>query len=417
MQHIFNSFLVIDEQPVPKWEKTPDGFLRCRARILAERIMPYAVNEFEEGSLPVNGPDVINMYVSGETLADPAALRSLEGSLVVAGDHAWCDLETVKQYAVGHVVGTPYVQDGYVWCELLITDQDTIDKIVNKELGEISAAYLAESVFEPGEFNGQAYDARQEQLQYNHVAVLPIGHGRAGRDVRIMNKKNQDNKGVIAMPDDKDKDVKVIRERLFRVKLANTGKFINADEETANAVEEESKVSGAKLETTMSELETKNAELAELQAQVEELKGQLSVYKEKLDQLLSEETIEHAAEGMLAEGEEAGEIIENSTIFNEKGEEEPEEKKKEFMNSVRKLHGTKLHSAVLGALGVKTEGMSPEAIRGSFKAQHQICNSMKGKRTVAGTKMFNNGMKMETTVAGDGANRSGHQRLGFGGKK
>ena len=120
----------------------------------------------------------------------------------------------------------------------------------------------------------------------------------------------------------KDDDVKLVK-----VRLKNTGKFIYVNEEGAAAVEEEEKVSGANLESTMSELEGKNEELAAVQSEVEELKGELSVYKEKLDALLSEEAVEHAAEEMVEETGEAEEIIENATFLNEK--EEEDEKKKE----------------------------------------------------------------------------------------
>ena len=71
-----------------------------------------------------------------------------------------------------------------------------------------------------------------------------------------------------------------------------------------------------------------------------------------------------------------------------------DEEKEKFKNSLKKLHGAKLHVAVLNAIGVKTEDMTPEAIRGAFKAQHQIANAMKGKvkpvQKVAGQKMFQN---------------------------
>ena len=153
------------------------------------------------------------------------------------------------------------------------------------------------------------------------------------------------------------------------------------------------------------------AQIAALQAEAEEGKGELSVYKEKLDQLLSEETIEHAAEQMVAEQGEAEEIIENAVIANEKGEED-EKKKEEVKNSLKGLRGTKLHTTVLNALGVKTDGMSADAMRGAFKAQHQIANSLKGKKRVAGAKLMN-GMTQATTEGAKGVERTAAQRMGF----
>ena len=39
----------------PKWEKTEDGFLRCKARVLAERIMEYGRDEIGEVPEEVQG--------------------------------------------------------------------------------------------------------------------------------------------------------------------------------------------------------------------------------------------------------------------------------------------------------------------------------------------------------------------------
>lgn len=212
-------------------------------------------------------------------------------------------------------------------------------------------------------------------------------------------------------------DVKIVR-----VRLGNTGKFVNTDEEGAAAIVAEEQASkeavveaeagsGKKLEELMTQVEDLNAQIAALQAEAEEGKGELSVYKEKLDELLSTEAIEQAAEGMVAESAEAEEIIENAAIVNEKGEEDESEKEK-VMNSLKGLHGTRLHSAVLTAVGVKVENMSPEAIRGAFKAQHQITNAMRGKKTVVGAKLMNSMTPNQQTIT-QPVVRTSRERLGF----
>ena len=175
----------------PRWEKTPDGFLRCRARVLAERIMPYDRFELED---PPPGQGLFNMLVTRDEMASPAALRSLEGIPIVAGDHTWLTPELVKAHAVGSVAGTPKLDGDYLTCDLLVTDPETIRAIEADELPEISAAYLAETIFEPGVFNNAVYDALQTQLRFNHIALIAEGRGRAGRDVRILNVKGGNNK-------------------------------------------------------------------------------------------------------------------------------------------------------------------------------------------------------------------------------
>jgi hypothetical protein len=237
-------------------------------------------------------------------------------------------------------------------------------------------------------------------LQYNHILLTGVGNGRAGEDVKILNKK-----GVVNMS-----------ETLVKVKLLNSGRYVNADEGTAKEIEgdqEEQGVreagSGKQLEESMTALEQKNGEMAALQAEMDELKGELQTYKDKLDELLSTEAVEHAAEGMNQERDEGEEILENA-MPEELAKDE--KKKEEVKNTARKLYGTKLHEFVLNTIGVKTENMSPDGMKGAFKAQHQITNSMKGKRAVSGSRMLNANAKVETVVQG-GVQRTALQRLGY----
>lgn len=380
----------------PRWEITEDGFMRCKARVLMESIMPYGCNELE--GLPEGfNNSTVNMYVPLNEIANSDALRSLEGMPIVAGDHTWMSPDLIADYSMGNISGTPIVDGNSLICNLLVTNPEAIEAIKNGKIGEISAAYRAETEFTNGLWNEQTYDCIQKGLRFNHIAVIPKGHGRGGSEVRILNKKTkqEDNKKMTV-----------------RIKLKNTGKYINVDEEAAPAIEAEAEVTEAKaagMTDKIAALEGKNADLEALQAEIEELKGELSVYKEKLDELLKEESIEHAAEGMIEENGEAEDIVENAIP-------DEDEKKTEFKNSLRKIHGTKLHNAVLTAIGVTTEGMSTEALKGAFKAQHQICNAMKGKKgtgKVAGAKMIqNSGMPSDQIQP----QRTGLERLGFGKK-
>ena len=385
------------------WEETAEGFLRCRVRVLRSCIMPYDVSEIEDA--PEGSPNPIMMLIGMDSMTSPDSLRSLEGVPVVAWDHEWVTLDNAKTVSKGNVAGAPVVIGPYLEIDVLVTDPQTIQDIKDKKIGEISAAYNAESVFEPGEYDGGHYDAKQTKIFYNHIAVIPEGMGRAGLDVRILNKKSEKGEESI-MADDKK----------VRVKLRN-GKFINTDEEGAEEVETDvkeadssEKDSGKKLEELMAECEELKAAKEKSDAELEQVKGELSVYKEKLDQLLSEENIEAAATEMIGEQDEAGEILENSKIFDEKGKEvDEEDKKEEIKNSIKSLHGTKLHAAVLSKIGVKIENMSPDALKGAFKAQNQIIKSMGGKRFVAGTKLMNG----IVTKDGQREERTAKERLGF----
>lgn len=394
MQKITNKYSFASEDR-PRWEKTPDGFLRCKARVLASRIMPYARHELEGVPDDFMG-DHVNMYVAPDSMACPDAIRSLEGCQITIGDHQWLTPDTVNGFSKGSVAGTPVVDGPYLICDLLVTNEDAIKAIETGELPEISAGYTAEAIYEPGEIDGQTFDARQTSLRFNHIAVIPRGHGRAGEDIRIINKK----KGQKDMSETKDPVIAPVR-----VMLKNTGRYVNTDEEGAKAIADEGKEQEKSLEKTMNELEGKNGELETLQAEIDELKGGLAAYKEKLDELLSEEAVEEKAFEMIAEQEDAEEIIQNADM------EEDEDKKKEFMNSIKRLHGAKLHKAVLGKVGIKIENMSDAEIKGAFKAHVQICKITNKKPVVSGTKIMN--AVSHTDGSRPALARTPHEMLGF----
>ena len=176
----------------PKWKRTPEGWLRCKARVLAERVLPYSRSELADWLPPDISGDPINMLVTKQAMSEPAALSSLEGIPIVAGEHVWLDEgSNVQQFAVGSVSGTPKIEGQYLICDLLVTNPEAIRAIEAEELPEVSAAYTAETIFDQGEFENSHYHCQQQLLRFNHIAIIPAGSGRAGADVRIFNTKGE----------------------------------------------------------------------------------------------------------------------------------------------------------------------------------------------------------------------------------
>lgn len=446
-----------------QYEKTEDGFLRVTARVLAERVMPYGAAELSSLPEHLQSEPIINMVVTRDTMSTGDALRTLEGAQVVAPEHIWVTPDNAG-VSKGHAAGAARIDGPYTVIDLVITDPDTIAKIEAGEIGEISAGYQAESVFEDGDFDGQPYQAKQTQLRYNHIAIIPYGEGRAGQDVRIINSstktENADpqllakalakslkdydkgygpaskadraysegietlTKVLQKMSDEQLKQIinnqKSITEggdkMSVRIRLANTGKFVNVDEETAAALESEQSASeakteeakaesGKKLEELMKEVEELNAQIAELTASSEEAKGELSVYKEKLDELLSDEAAEAQAMAMAAESGEADTIIENMAEDEKKVEEIKNSIGRIANTAIYKLRGTALQTAVLNSVGFKTEGMSAGEVKGAFRTHLHLANSGKGqkdaKRVVAGAGVFQNDGKQVVNAAQD----------------
>ena len=87
-----------------------------------------------------------------------------------------------------------------------------------------------------------------------------------------------------------------------------------------------------------------------------------------------------------------------------------DKKKDEVMNTIKKLRGEKLHTAILNAIGIDVNGKNADWKKGAFKSQHMICNLRKDKK-VAGAKIFNSFPKQTSTGVVD--QRTDLQKLGY----
>lgn len=390
----------------PDWRMTDDGFLRCTARIQQEKILQYLPDEI---NIKPDGfdKDTISVYVPMDSLVDADAIKSLEGAPVVAWDHTWADLDVVKDVSIGSVAGTPKIVDKFLVCDLLITDKKTIEQIKSGDIGEISAAYSGETVFKDGNFDGKHYDAKQENLRYNHVAIIPVGTGRAGTDVRITNKTKTEEK--LPMPN----EIKMVR-----VRARNSKKYMNMSEDSIDIhsdevenMEETIKTSSQNMDEMKGEIDTYKAGMEDqdkMKSRIQELEGEIAVFKQQIESMkTSDQQIEEAAMNMVAEQGEAKEIIENVDLVDDDGKPLDKGECDKLMNSIPNIHGDLLRKKILSAVGIKTKDMSSEAIKGAWSARKQIMN-MKPK-IVSGQKMLNQTM-MDTVVK---TSLTARQRLGL----
>jgi hypothetical protein len=398
MQYVFSA-------SADKWEIDDNGFMRCPARFLSVGIMPYAAGELDDIAPDAEPDTILSILVPPDTLADPRAIRSLEGMPVLAYDHTWTGPD--KSYKqVGSVAGTPRVDGPYLCGSVVITDQDTMAAIKAGTLCEISSAYYAMYTMESGDYDGQTYDGRQSQLRYNHIALLPPGEGRAGRDVRITNRQKT---GVTTMSEF----------TLVQLPTGHKVRVFNADVDVVNqAVDTMEKkatsnqaASGAQLESLMAELEQVKQEKAAIDAKFSELEGQLQAVKEELEAALTPENVEEAAETMMNERDEAADTLVNNEIDD----------KQTAMNSLKGLTGHKLRVKVVNSVRVKrglaaltdeqaknegfVQGMY-ESYRGAPKAGPV---SAADKRHVSGAES----MRSRAANKGAGKDRSAMSRLGY----
>lgn len=364
-----------------------DGIMLVKAVILKEGVFDYLESEFVEGG---SQQKIVPVYIPLNEFT-PEALKSGEGRDVIVGDHDWRTVDNALKdgNTVGNISGTLSLQDGKIVCELLIKDKETIDKILAKELVEISAGYTADFQQEDGSYNGTPYNYRQGNIVFNHVLLLPVGEGRCGSDVRVINKKKGETK----------------MSKTLRVQIGNTDKsveFSNEDDAAkAETLVEEVKTASAKdvenaleeLKTLKEEVETKNAEIEEKTKLVEE-------YKQKLEEALSPEVQEEMAEELAEQ-----KMAEEEVIDTEFEEEEKEEVKNECKALNRKQRILHLASKVMNKKGFDCANLSEDRMIGAFQAialeAHQKVQNKKAaeKKFVPGVQAMNKQSTQKSGVA------------------
>lgn len=371
-----------------------DGIMTVKACILKEGVFPYLESEFiEEGS---NEP--INVLIPSSEFTENA-LKSGEGVEVIIGDHNWRTVENARTdgQTVGNISGSLRSENGKILCELHINDKDTIDKILSKELVEISAGYTADFLQEDGIYEDSQYKYRQGNIVFNHVLLLPVGEGRCGSDVKVINKKTGEQN----------------MSKTLRVKIGNVDKsveFSNEDDaaKAEGLVEEVKKTSAADVENALEEVKTLKDEIETKNSELEEKTKLIEEYKEKLEEALSPEVQEELAEELAEQ-----KIAEEEVIETEIDDEEKEEVKNACKSMNRKARLLFLTEKVLNKKGFSCEEMSEERKIGAFQAialeaHAKVENKKKEKSFVPGAKAMN--MQPKTT---DGLSRM----FSFKGKK
>lgn len=135
-----------------------------------------------------------------EDVFDPASLASYEGKpIIITHDAQAIDKYNARRERVGTIL-TPGQQDGEtVRAKIVIDDPDAVKA---SGLRELSVGYYQDLIMEPGEWEGEPYDAIQTHIRVNHLALVAVA--RAGDDARL-NMDGQDNGGTDPMDDENKK--------------------------------------------------------------------------------------------------------------------------------------------------------------------------------------------------------------------
>lgn len=371
-----------------------DGIMTIKACILKEGVFPYLQDEFLNNG--VKEPVGV-LIPSSEFTA--TALKSGEGDEVIIGDHDWRNSENAHtdRKTVGNISGTLHTENGKIFCELHISDKETVDKILAKELVEISAGYLADFQQEDGIYEGEPYAYRQANIVFNHVLLLPVGEGRCGADVRVINRKTGETKMA----------------KTLRVKIGNIDKSVEFENEDDAAKAEElvgevKEASAADVENALEDVKTLREEIDTKNAELDEKTKLIEDYKSKLENALSPEVQEELAEELAEQKVAENEVIE--TEFED--DEEKEEVKNECKSLNRKARILYLAEKVLNKKGFDASSMSEDRMIGAFQAialeaHAKVENRKKSKSFVPGSKTGN------AKVPGAGVSRM----FSFTGKK
>jgi hypothetical protein len=163
-----------------KAERTPQGYLRAPAFATRTGVLSYRM---PDGSVrrELRHPDDV---------FDPKSLATLAG-VPVTDDHPnfkdprvmLLDAANTHEYMVGYTGDSvERIDDKFVGVVLTLTKLDAIEKVESGK-NQVSCGYTCELEDAVGEYEGEPYNCRQRDIEYNHLAV--VDRGRAGRQVSL----------------------------------------------------------------------------------------------------------------------------------------------------------------------------------------------------------------------------------------
>ncbi len=157
-----------------KPERLPSGMLRADAWLTRTGVFNY---RDDDGSIvrELRHPDEVMAQASLATLAMVPLTLEHPAEMVTAAN--------AKKHQVGSV-GESIVPEGdRVRSTLMVNDHDAVQAVLSGKASGVSCGYECNLDFTPGVFEGQAYDAVQRDIAYNHVALT--GSPRLGPDIAV----------------------------------------------------------------------------------------------------------------------------------------------------------------------------------------------------------------------------------------
>lgn len=156
-------------------ERTPQGGLRVPANFTRTGVFEY---RNQDGT-------VRREYRPPTEVFDSDSLASLEDAPVTDLHQGMVNPGNHQALAKGHVRNINRAGN-FVAGVVLVQDADLVAAVERGDRVEVSCGYNCKLDMTPGTTpEGEPYHAVQTQVRYNHVALLPRGTGRAGREVAL----------------------------------------------------------------------------------------------------------------------------------------------------------------------------------------------------------------------------------------
>lgn len=159
--------------------QTGDGYLVANAKVARTGIQLYSGAEVGKPDMPVvrvyRSPEQVFAADSRHSLAHKPLTNDHPGEMVNA--------DTWKRNSIGQIGGEVSHDTKFLYVPLAMMDAQAIRDWKGGKR-ELSAGYTCDLKWEPGKTpDGEAYDAFQENIRFNHVALVDAARG--GRNLRI----------------------------------------------------------------------------------------------------------------------------------------------------------------------------------------------------------------------------------------
>lgn len=239
-----------------KSKRTSQGFLKVSANVSRAGVFLYR-NADGSTRRELRHPDEIFKQDSIDSLkSSPITF----GHPVDESGHVLVNPKNIKKFTVG-VLGENIRTDArFIAADLTIMEEKSIEAVEKGHRREISLGYTCDLDFTPGFWNGEAYDAIQRNVVYNHAAI--VQRGRAGHEVSI----HMDSADAVT---EYIEDQPITEEtKMENTKIHVDGVDLEFAQPTAQIVN--------------SAIEKRDSKISALTAELDGLKGQIDAMKEDL---------------------------------------------------------------------------------------------------------------------------------------